>query len=128
MIHLRNSPPAVTLKDVAKEAEVSVATVSRVIHGCKNVSTTTRSRVLLAIEALNYAPNPYAIQLRSQRHTSPPCRKSITEKNYATEQRADQDNLEALREQNRRLKRVVRALIRDVARWQSLAEEHVGGV
>jgi NAD+--asparagine ADP-ribosyltransferase len=127
MFYLRNSPPTVTLKDVAKEAEVSVATVSRVINGCKNVSTTTKSRVLAAIKTLDYAPNPYAIQLRSQRQTSPLCRKSISEKNAAG-QHADHNNLEALRDQNRRLKRVMRALIRDVARWQSLAEEQVEGL
>jgi hypothetical protein len=129
MHSLRNSPPIVTLKDVAREAEVSVATVSRVINGSENVSIATKSRVQSAIKTLNYAPNPYAVQLRSQRHTFPLHRKSASDKGYASgEQRCtDQNDLEALRSQNRRLKRVVRTLIRDLARWRSLAEEHVEG-
>lgn len=128
MYSLRNSPPTVTLKDVAREAEVSVATVSRVINGSENVSTTTKSRVQQAIETLHYVPNASAIQLRSRRHTFPPNRKNLPEKCYVAEpQHSEQDDLEALRSQNKRLKRVVRTLIRDLARWRSLAEEHVDG-
>jgi DNA-binding LacI/PurR family transcriptional regulator len=49
-----------TIRDVAKYAEVSVATVSHVINGTHYVSPELRRRVLNAIEALNYRPNRLA--------------------------------------------------------------------
>jgi len=53
----------VTIKDVAKRAGVSVMTVSRVINGSKNVSESTRKKVLKAIEELGYVPNSVARSL-----------------------------------------------------------------
>lgn len=47
-------------KDVARIANVSTATVSRVINGSPNVSEKTRQRVLMAIESLNYKPDIFA--------------------------------------------------------------------
>src|SRR5258707_66677 len=44
--------PACTLYDVAREAGVSTATVSRVVHGQDRVHPTTRRRGLEGIEAL----------------------------------------------------------------------------
>jgi DNA-binding LacI/PurR family transcriptional regulator len=55
--------PLPTVKDVAKKANVSVATVSRVINGLGNVSEKTRFRVLNAIRELEYQPNKSARQL-----------------------------------------------------------------
>lgn len=52
-----------TVKDVAKKANVSVATVSRVINGIDNVTDKTRYRVLDAIRELGYRPNKSARQL-----------------------------------------------------------------
>ena len=46
------STPASTLYDVAREAGVSTATVSRVVHGQDRVRPSTRRRVLEVIEAL----------------------------------------------------------------------------
>lgn len=48
---------AVTLADVAKRAGVSAATVSRVLSGNYPVAETTRSRVLRAVEDLEYVVN-----------------------------------------------------------------------
>ncbi len=48
---------AVTIKDVAKKANVSIATVSLVIHNNKRISNTTRNKVLKAIKGLNYHPS-----------------------------------------------------------------------
>src|SRR5579863_6415630 len=50
------------MRDVAKLAEVSTATVSRVINGCK-VSIEKTGRVLSAISRLNYRPNAIAAAL-----------------------------------------------------------------
>jgi LacI family transcriptional regulator len=61
------SSPAATLYDVAREAGVSTATVSRVVHGQDRVSTSTRRRVLEAIEALGYVPDGAAQSLAQRR-------------------------------------------------------------
>ncbi len=54
---------ASTIKDVAKMADVSISTVSRVINDSKPVSPEARRRVLYAIEALDYKPNEVARSL-----------------------------------------------------------------
>ncbi|SHH70141.1 transcriptional regulator, LacI family [Anaerosphaera aminiphila DSM 21120] len=52
-----------TIKDVAKMADVSISTVSRVINDSKPVSPEARRRVLHAIEVLDYRPNEVARSL-----------------------------------------------------------------
>lgn len=52
-----------TIKDVAKLAEVSVATVSRVMNNNGYVNQNTRQRVEEAIKQLNYRPNDVARSL-----------------------------------------------------------------
>ncbi len=54
---------AATIKDVAKLAEVSISTVSRVINESKPVSPEARRRVLKAIDDLSYKPNEIARSL-----------------------------------------------------------------
>lgn len=54
-----------TIKDVAKRAKVSLKTVSRVINHEPAVLEATRAKVLRAIEALAYQPDPAARNLRS---------------------------------------------------------------
>ncbi|MFP5193975.1 LacI family DNA-binding transcriptional regulator [Alcaligenes faecalis] len=53
--------------DVARAAQVSVATVSRVLNEPEKVGEKTRLRVQAAIDALAYEPNASARSLRSQR-------------------------------------------------------------
>ncbi len=48
----------ITIKDVAKEAEVSIATVSRVLNDTANVSDETRKRIMKAIRKTGYRPQP----------------------------------------------------------------------
>ncbi|MCA1556154.1 MAG: LacI family transcriptional regulator [Acidobacteria bacterium] len=55
------------IKDVAREAGVSTATVSHVINKTRHVSDETRERVLGAIERCGYIPNAHARQLASGR-------------------------------------------------------------
>ncbi|BBC71988.1 LacI family transcriptional regulator [Altererythrobacter sp. B11] len=57
---------AVGIRDVAREAGVSPATVSRVLAG-KAVDRSMRERVLAAVTATGYRPNLAARRLRSQR-------------------------------------------------------------
>jgi LacI family transcriptional regulator len=61
------SSPACTLHDVAREAGVSTATVSRVMHGQDRVRPSTRERVLEVIEALGYVPDSSAQSMVSKR-------------------------------------------------------------
>jgi len=56
-----NLPP--TIRDIAKLAGVSTATVSRVMNGSANVSSVTRDAVEAAISALKYRPNRHASEL-----------------------------------------------------------------
>jgi len=50
----------ITISDVAREAGVSMKTVSRVINGEPNVRPATEARVQEAIRLLNYLPDPSA--------------------------------------------------------------------
>lgn len=58
----------ITIADVAREAGVSLMTVSRVINEKDDVSSATRKRVLHAIEHLGYRPSGIARGLATQ-HT-----------------------------------------------------------
>ncbi|RMI14704.1 MAG: LacI family transcriptional regulator [Calditrichaeota bacterium] len=55
------------LKDVARLAGVSIATVSRVLNGAKNVNPETRLKVEQAVQQLNFQPNRVARRLRAKR-------------------------------------------------------------
>src|SRR5690625_2443689 len=61
---------SITIYDVAREANVSMATVSRVINGNPNVKPTTRKKVLATIERLGYRPNAVARGLASKKTTT----------------------------------------------------------
>jgi LacI family transcriptional regulator len=58
---------AATIKDVARLAEVSIKTVSRVVNQEPHVTEPVRARVQQAIDALGYAPNFSARRLVQQR-------------------------------------------------------------
>lgn len=60
----------VTIYDVAREAKVSMATVSRVVNGNPNVKPATRDRVNEVINRLNYRPNAVARGLASKKTTT----------------------------------------------------------
>ena len=56
-----------SIEDVARQAGVSIATVSRALRGLPDVATTTRDRVLAAAADLNYVASPFAARLASGR-------------------------------------------------------------
>lgn len=60
----------VTIYDVAREANVSMATVSRVVNGNPNVKPATRKKVMAVIERLEYRPNAVARGLASKKTTT----------------------------------------------------------
>ncbi|WP_425356385.1 LacI family DNA-binding transcriptional regulator [Xaviernesmea rhizosphaerae] len=61
------SPSSATIEDVARLAEVSIATVSRAIHTPEKVATSTRQRVNQAIAITGYTTNAMARSLRMGR-------------------------------------------------------------
>jgi len=56
-----------TIRDVARRAQVSVASVSRVLNGFEKVSEQTRERVMEAVTALSYVPHAAARSLSMAR-------------------------------------------------------------
>jgi DNA-binding LacI/PurR family transcriptional regulator len=59
-----------SIVSVAREAGVSLQTVSNVLNFPERVKPNTTAKVLLAIEKLNYAPNLSARRLRSKKSSS----------------------------------------------------------
>jgi LacI family fructose operon transcriptional repressor len=56
-----------SIKDVAAMAGCSTATVSRVLSGTGYISEDAKAKVLAAVDALDYRPNRFARNLRSQK-------------------------------------------------------------
>jgi LacI family transcriptional regulator len=63
------NPPSspVRLKDIARDLNVSVMTVSKVVRGCADVGPETRKRVMARIKELDYQPNWVARSLAARR-------------------------------------------------------------
>lgn len=57
----------ITIKDVAREAGVSVSAVSHVLNDYPDISSETRKKVLEAVSRLDYIPNNAARQLSSKK-------------------------------------------------------------
>lgn len=60
-------PSSVTIRDVARAAGVSIATVSRVLNDAARVTEETRSRVRTVVDALGYSPHGGARSLITRR-------------------------------------------------------------
>lgn len=56
-----------TIKTLAKELGLSIATVSKALKDSHEISAETKKKVLAMAEKLNYVPNPYASSLRKQK-------------------------------------------------------------
>jgi LacI family transcriptional regulator len=58
---------SVTIKDIAKELNLSTSTVSRALRGSHEISSETKKLVLEYAEKINYRPNPIALSLKERR-------------------------------------------------------------
>ena len=104
----------VTVREVARRAGVSIATVSRVYNHLGNVSTETRQRVEEVIKALHYSPNHSAAELGRNRHSALP-------RNLGSSENAASGHFIAQQTANRKIESIdVRALIRENLRLKSL--------
>ncbi len=125
----KSEETAVTVKDIASLAGVSVATVSRVTNGSGSVSCDTRDRVLSAISKLRYSPNASAAQLARRsngvsrngkarhHHPNPP-----NARPPELLLRSDEaERLLQLERENLLLKRELSLLTSDLARWKQSA-------
>ncbi|MGN6849618.1 MAG: LacI family DNA-binding transcriptional regulator [Sphingomicrobium sp.] len=59
-----------TIRDVARRAQLSVATVSRALNGFENVSDHARERIALAVSELGYVPHAGARSLSLARNNA----------------------------------------------------------
>ena len=60
----------ITLRDVAKTANVSTSAVSQAINGTGNLHADTRERILGIVREMGYTPNRYAASLRRRQTMS----------------------------------------------------------
>jgi LacI family transcriptional regulator len=61
-----NKSDKVNMKTLARELNLSTATISKALRDSYDISTETKQRVLEAARRLNYVPNAYASSLRKQ--------------------------------------------------------------
>ena len=59
----------ITIHDVAREANVSISTVSHVLNGTAKISDATRQRVIEVVQRFNYVPNGYGLRGRAVSYT-----------------------------------------------------------
>jgi len=57
----------VTIRDIAKQLNLSIGAVSRALDGYSDISEETRHRVVLAAQEMGYVPNQAARQLRRRK-------------------------------------------------------------
>lgn len=57
----------ITLKDISRNLNISISTVSRALKGHPDISEETREKVMRLASMMEYEPNTYAISLRTNR-------------------------------------------------------------
>ena len=67
MVKMSKPVQGITVRDVAKKANVSTATVSRALNDDPRVLPETKERVLKAVDELGYVPNEAARALRTKK-------------------------------------------------------------
>src|SRR5258708_35049668 len=122
-----------TVRDVAKLAGVSTATVSRVVNETGTVSTETRDRVMRAVSRLQFRPNVSAANLARNRGF----RKKSRPKGAGSEagssvhssgpEASAPERCRSLKEENLRLKCLIAKLITDLNRRRK-ADNNSNGI
>lgn len=59
--------PHVNIRELAKELNLSIGTVSKALKDSHEISAETKEKVLRLAESLHYTPNPYASSLRRKK-------------------------------------------------------------
>ena len=59
--------PKITLKDIAKELDVSISTVSKALKNSKEIGKDTKDRIKAFAKFYNYRPNNIALSLKNKR-------------------------------------------------------------
>ena len=59
--------PKITLKDIARELDVSISTVSKALKNSKEISKDTKDRIKAFAKFYNYRPNNIALSLKNKR-------------------------------------------------------------
>lgn len=59
--------PKITLKDIARELDVSISTVSKALKNSKEISKDTKDRIKAFAKFYNYRPNNIALSLKNRR-------------------------------------------------------------
>ncbi|MDC6352850.1 MULTISPECIES: LacI family DNA-binding transcriptional regulator [Robiginitalea] len=59
--------PKLTLKDIARELDVSISTVSKALKNSEEISTDTKEKIQAFARLYNYKPNNIAISLKNKR-------------------------------------------------------------
>jgi len=57
----------INIKELARELNLSVSTISKALHDSHEISEKTKRRVMETATKLNYVPNPYAGSLRNRK-------------------------------------------------------------
>ncbi|MEP3379606.1 MAG: LacI family DNA-binding transcriptional regulator, partial [Maribacter dokdonensis] len=59
--------PKITLKDIARELDVSISTVSKALKNSKEISKETKDKIKAFAKFYNYRPNNIALSLKNKR-------------------------------------------------------------
>jgi DNA-binding LacI/PurR family transcriptional regulator len=117
---------SLTVRDIARLAGVSTATVSRVVNGSGTVSRKTKTNVLAAVSKLQYCPSNYAAELGRQNGGIPrkrtACVNASSAMTAAFGRRGTARQLRHLEEENTRLRRQLADLTLQLETLKRIAE------
>jgi DNA-binding LacI/PurR family transcriptional regulator len=117
---------SLTVRDIARLAGVSTATVSRVLNGSETVSRKTRTNVLAAVSRLQYCPSNHAAELGRQNGGIPrkrtACVNASSAMTAALGRRNTARQLRHLQDENARLRRQLGDLTLQLETLKRMAE------
>jgi len=120
---------AATIKDVANEAGVSTATVSRVLNQPHTVAPERVKKVKAAISKLQYSPNLMAANLsrsrglmkqQSKASSSKPADSKLSHERPKKQKTSSLEQVRILKTENKELKRIIRQFSRHLSKLTKL--------